>query len=93
MHNLSASVQAIGIPVLFAACGAVGRFTFQMVETRYQILTFIALAAAFELLRRPTAINGTLWRGMANGAAAAGAIIAVKWHLEGISPLVLRLMA
>jgi len=33
-----------------------------------------------------------IWRVIMNSAGAAAAIIAVKWHLEGISPPLLQLL-
>jgi len=93
MHNLTKPILAIGCPLLFALCGAIGRLTFQMVETRYQILTFLLLALAFEAIVARRQASPAIWRVMANATAACGAIVAAKWYLEGVSPLLLGLVA
>ncbi|WP_165912268.1 hypothetical protein [Novosphingobium sp. PhB165] len=63
-----------------------------MVETRYQILTFWMIAAALGLWRHAEEPQAGSWRAVANAAAATAAIIAMKWHIEGVSPLLLPLM-
>lgn len=93
MHNLAKPMLAIGSPLLFAFSGAIGRLTFQLVETRYQIVTFILLAMALEMFAERRRASPAILRAMVNAGAATAAIVAMKWHLEGVSPLLLRLVA
>lgn len=72
--------------LVFAFLAALSRLWFDETYSRYQVLAFIGLAAMFELLRaspgRPLCRLSSF---AGNAAAAFGAIVFVKWQLEGIS--------
>lgn len=67
----------------FAVAGALCRYTLRTTETRWQIATFVALAAAGELLARLSGPHrAALLRGALNAAAAAILIVLVKFQVE-----------
>jgi peptidoglycan/LPS O-acetylase OafA/YrhL len=69
--------------VSFGVAGAFSRYHLRTTETRWQIVTFVALAAGAELL---AGLSGryrvSVLRGVLNAAAAAVMIVCVKYHLE-----------
>lgn len=76
-----------------ALCGALRRASFRYVETRWQIATFAIVAALIELGATERGNKANRLRFATNVACSAAAIVAVKWHIEGLSPLILRLVA
>jgi hypothetical protein len=65
---------------------------FQYVETRWQIAVFLTIAALLELSAYDRQALPNSRRFALNAAAAASSIIAMKWHLEGVSPLITGLV-
>jgi hypothetical protein len=83
--------QRAVIGVGFGVVAALSRHTAVWIETRIQILVFIILAAIYEWALRPTIGQRPQLVGLAiNAALAAAAILATRWHLEGLCPGVIR---
>ena len=76
--------HAIRVAGLFAAAGALSRFTFRYVETRWEIVIFSGAAIAYQFVVRP-ALGKT--RSLASAALDVGcitiAIVATKVAVEG----------
>lgn len=85
-------VQIVAAAALFAFCGAFSRLTFQLIETRWQIAVFVVVAALLELGASNRGGQPSWLRFAANSVSVTCAIIAVKWYIEGVSPLVLALL-
>ena len=69
---------------VFAAAGAVSRFTFRNFETRWQIAIFWAAVLAYQLLLRPaTGRRVSIASTMLDLGCVAAAIIAMKVAIEG----------
>lgn len=70
----------------FAIFAGIGRLLLPLTFSRVQIMAFVLLALAVELVAKPIAGRSPSLTGfLANAAAATVAVIAVKWWLEGIS--------
>ncbi|AXB79126.1 hypothetical protein TQ38_021555 [Novosphingobium sp. P6W] len=65
---------------------------FQYVETRWQIAVFLTIAALFELSAYDRQARPSGRRFALNATAGASSIIAMKWYLEGVSPLITGLV-
>lgn len=77
---------------LFAAAAAALRWLAQdYMETRYLFLMFATLAAGVEFAGHRRGIRANLHRFGGNLFAAALALLAVKWSIEGINPHVVHL--
>ncbi|MFT4056645.1 MAG: hypothetical protein QM681_19230 [Novosphingobium sp.] len=84
-------VRAIVVAMAFALCAAASRATFQAVESRWQIAVFVGVAALLEI-RAGNWGRQASWTGFfVNSVFAVSAIVAVKWYIEGISPLIVGL--
>lgn len=81
-------VRTLIIAVIFALCAAASRATFQFVESRWQIAAFIGVAALLEIRASAWDRQASWIRFILNSVFAASAIVAVKWYLEGVSPLI-----
>lgn len=70
--------------LVFAALGLLSRHSFQLTQSRLQIMLFFVLAFVCEAL--VCAIFGVTWSSpgwLIDGAAAAAGIIAMRWYLKG----------
>lgn len=81
-------LRLIGTAAAFAITGAAGRWLFQYVETRWQIVIFLVIAALFEISAYDRLARPSYGRFALNAAASTCSIIAMKWYIEGVSPLV-----
>lgn len=80
------------LAIAFALAGVMTRFTYRYFESRWQILIFIALAAAFEIVQIIRGHSPSWPRLVTNSLAAAISILAVKFITEYVYANVLRLM-
>lgn len=92
MQRSFSPVRILVVAAIFALCGAASRATFQFVETRWQIAVFVCVAAVLELSAGNRGSQPSWFRFVVNSASVASAIIAVKWYIEGVSPLVIALI-
>jgi hypothetical protein len=80
-------LKCVGVAICFTLLAALTRDTLRLVESRVQITCFVAVAAAYEwgvrphLGRKPSR-SGFLF----NATLAVAALLAVRWHLEGLCP-------
>lgn len=87
--NEFAHRAAVGVG--FGAVATISRQTILSVETRVQILAFVILAVLYELAARPHFGQRSRGLGVAvNAGLATAAILATRWHLEGLCPGVRR---
>lgn len=85
--SLNEVARSAAIGLGFAAAAALARHTFLTVETRIQIVIFIVLAVIHEWLVRPAIGQRSQFLSASiNAGLAAAAILATRWHLEGLCP-------
>lgn len=75
--------------IAFAMAGAASRWILQYIETRWQILVFILIAVMIECIDDEHSAGFAWSRFLVHAFASTSAIVAMKWHLEGVSPLIL----
>ena len=76
----------------FAVAGCAARYVVHnRLETRYLVILFCLAAGLLEWVRPARKLRRDLVPFMLNSAAATVAIVAMKWMLEGVHPL-LRLL-
>jgi hypothetical protein len=69
------------------AAAALSRLTLTGTESRKHILAFWILAVTVEAVIKPRLrVRPSLWLALLTGACATGAIVFVRWHLEGLCP-------
>lgn len=84
MQSLMSSLFFTVAP--FTVAAAASRWLFQLTHSRLQIAVFVALAAMIELSAGDLGYRANWWRFALNAIGATCAIIAVRFHLEGLPP-------
>ena len=76
--------HAVRGAILFAAAGALSRFTFRYFETRWQIVIFVTSAVAYQFVARP-AVGKRIspLSAVLDVVCITAAIVATKLAIEG----------
>ncbi|MFC0205068.1 hypothetical protein [Novosphingobium soli] len=93
MQQIGQRRRVLSLAAIFALSGAAARAVFQLVETRWQIATFVVIALTLDIGTADGETRRFGPRFVIHAACATAAIVAVKWHLEGVSPMVRHLLA
>jgi hypothetical protein len=79
--------ERVAVATTFLATSIAARALVLSIETRFQLLGFAVLAAAYELRSRPALGIKPCLSGFAiNAAVAMIGVILVRWQVEGLCP-------
>ena len=77
----------VALAATFVVAAAVTRATLLTVETRWQMMAFVGLAAGYEFVARSAAGRPPrLGAFVINAGLAVLAVLLVRWHIEGLCP-------